>query len=400
VSARPLDVAPARPVQLPDAGLGRGWEAAVLFCATVVLVAWGLVVLYSASSVLAMRQDLPDTYYLFRQAVGAAVGLVALAGCAALPYRAWAHLAWPLLIVTVVALILVVLPWTHSIAPEVNGARRWLTLGVTLQPSEFAKIAVVVWTAALAVRKGPYFKSLSRGLMPFLVVWSIVLGLVALQPDLSTAFLIGLLGALILFCAGGRIAHFAFLALIAAPVLRDQLAVGFRAERLTAFLDPLSDPMGSGFQVRQSLVALGSGGLYGVGVGEGRQKFGFLPEAHNDFIFAMIGEEWGLIGVLILVSLYAAIVLIGFRVAGRAPDLFGELIAIGLTSLIALQALLHMAVGLALLPATGLPLPLVSYGRSNLLVTCAALGILMSVARASGRGAGAGRRQVGRRARA
>ncbi len=400
MSARPLDVAPTRPVQLPDAGLGRGWEAAVLFCATVVLVAWGLVVLYSASSVLAMRQDLPDTYYLFRQAIGAAVGLVALAGCAALPYRAWAHLAWPLLAVTLVALILVVLPWTHSIAPEINGARRWLTLGVTLQPSEFAKIAVVVWTAALAVRKGPHFKSLSRGLLPFLVVWAVVLGLIALQPDLSTAFLIGLLGALILFCAGGRIAHFAFLALIAVPVLRDQLSVGFRAERLATFLDPLSDPMGSGFQVRQSLVALGSGGLYGVGIGEGRQKFGFLPEAHNDFIFAMIGEEWGLVGVLILVSLYAAIVLVGFRVAGRAPDLFGELLAIGLTSLIALQALLHMAVGLALLPATGLSLPLVSYGRSNLLVTCVALGMLMSVARASGRGAGAGRRQVGRRARA
>ena len=157
--------------------------------------------------------------------------------------------------------------------------------------------------------------------------------------------------------------------------------MGFRADRLAAFLNPVSDPMGAGFQVRQSLVALGSGGVYGVGIGEGRQKFGFLPEAHNDFIFAMIGEEWGLMGVLLLVACYGVVVLV----------------AVGLTSLIALQALLHMAVGLALLPATGLSLPLVSFGRSNLLVTCMALGMLMSVARASGRG---GAPRAGRRARA
>ncbi len=386
MTARPMDVAPTGRVRLPESGLGRGWEAPLLLCVTVLLLASGLVVLYSASSVLAMRQSLPDTYYVLRQAVGGAVGLVALTFCAAIPYKAWSRLAWPLLGLTVLALILVVLPWTHAIAPEVNGARRWLNIGVGVQPSEFAKLAVVVWTAALAVRKAPQFKSMSRGMLPFLVVWGVVLGLIVLQPDLSTAFLVGMLGALVVFCAGGRIAHFGFLALLALPVLRNQLAVGFRADRMAAFLDPVSDPTGAGFQVRQSLVALGSGGVYGVGIGEGRQKFGFLPEAHNDFIFAMIGEEWGLMGVLLLVACYGVVVLVGFRVAGRAPDLFGELLAVGLTSLIALQALLHMAVGLALLPATGLSLPLVSFGRSNLLVTCIALGMLMSVARASGRG--------------
>jgi cell division protein FtsW len=388
MTARPLDVAPNRPLNLPDAGLGRGWEAPVLLMATVLLILGGLVVLYSASSVLAMRQELPDTYYVLRQAVGAAMGLAALAVCAALPYRIWARLAWPVLGVTVLMLLLVVLPFTHAIAPEVNGARRWLRLGFSIQPSEFAKIAVVVWTATLAVKKTSHFRSMSRGMVPFLVVWGVVVGLVALQPDLSTGFLIALLGSLVLFSAGGRIAHFMFLGLLVFPVLAKQLAVGFRAERLAAFLDPASDPTGAGFQVRQSLVALGSGGISGVGIGEGRQKFGFLPEAHNDFIFAMIGEEWGLFGVLVLVVLYGTLVLVGFRVASRAPDLFGELLAVGLTSLIALQALLHMGVGLALVPATGLSLPLVSYGRSNLLVTCAALGILMSVARASGRGHG------------
>ena len=159
--------------------------------------------------------------------------------------------------------------------------------------------------------------------------------------------------------------------------------VPYRAERIAVFFDRLADPAGAGFQVSQSLVALGSGGLSGVGIGEGRQKFGFLPDAHTDFIFAMIGEEWGLIGVVALVGLYVSMVLVGFRIASRAPDLFGELLAIGFSSLIAVQAILHMAVGLALAPTTGLALPLVSYGRSNLVVTLVALGILISIARAT-----------------
>ena len=198
----------------------------------------------------------------------------------------------------------------------------------------------------------------------------------------STGMLIALLGVIVVFAAGARVAHFAFMGLLVAPVIWLQLQVGFRSERLRIFLDPLSDPSGSGYQIKQSLVAFGSGGLSGVGIGEGRQKYGFLPEAHNDFIFAMIGEEWGLVGVMILLVLYFSIVMIGFRVARRAPDLFGELLAVGFASLIALQAVLHMAVGLALAPATGLALPLVSFGRSNLVVTMIALGILISVARA------------------
>jgi cell division protein FtsW len=192
-----------------------------------------------------------------------------------------------------------------------------------------------------------------------------------------------MLGAVVVFAAGARIAHFVFLALLSAPLLWAQFAVGFRAERIESFLYPTADLAGGGFQVHQSLLALGSGGLSGVGIGEGRQKFGFLPEAHNDFIFAMIGEEWGFLGVLLLVGMYASIVLVGFRIAGRAPDRFGELLAIGCSSLVALQALLHMAVGLALAPATGLALPLVSYGRSNLIMTLVALGMLISVARAT-----------------
>ena len=383
--ARPMDVAPERVMNLPDSGLGRGWEPTAVLVLTLLLLACGLLTLYSASSVLALRQHLPDTYYVLRQAAGAGLGLVLMFVCAALPYEWWDRMAWPLLWVCFALLVIVVLPGTEAIAPKVNGARRWLRLGVTLQPSEFAKIAIIVWTASIAVKKArqDHFQRLTLGLGPFFLVWGVLLLPVLLEPDLSTACLIGLLGVLIVFAAGARPGHFLFLGLLAVPFLRNELAVGFRADRMAAFLNPASDPAGAGFQVRQSLVALGSGGLTGVGFGMGRQKFGFLPEVHNDFIFATVGEEWGLLGVVFLTAIFVAIILVGFRIARRAPDLFGELLAIGVTNLVAIQAVLHMAVGLGLVPATGLALPLVSYGRSNLVVTLIAMGILMSVARAT-----------------
>jgi len=379
-----MDIAPAGPVRLPDSGLGRGWEAAALMGLTLLLLSFGLVFLYSASSVLALRESLPDTYFVLRQAVAAGAGILLLFMIALLPYRLWERCAWAILVLSVAGLVAVLLPWTASFAPEINGARRWLRIGpLNFQPSEVAKLAVIVWTAAVAVKKAEHFRSLRRGLGPFLTVWAMVVGLVALEPDLSTALVIAMLGGLIVFVAGARISHFVFLALLAVPLLWQQVSVGFRAERIQAFLNPAADPTGAGFQVHQSLIALGSGGLSGVGIGEGRQKFGFLPEAHNDFIFAMIGEEWGFLGVLLLVGLYVSIVMVGFRIAGRAPDRFGELLAVGCASLIGLQALLHMAVALALAPPTGLTLPLVSYGRSNLVMTLAALGMLISVARAT-----------------
>jgi cell division protein FtsW len=380
-----MDIAPAGPVRLPESGLGRGWEAAAVMGLTLLLLSFGLVFLYSASSVLALREDLPDTYFVLRQGAAAGAGVGLLLACALLPYRFWERCAWPILVMSIGGLIAVLLPWTLSIAPEINGARRWLRLGpLNYQPSEVAKLAVIIWTAAVAVKKTEHFRSLRRGLGAFLVVWALVVALVALEPDLSTALVIAMLGGLIVFVAGARISHFLFLALLAAPVLWQQISsVGFRAQRIETFLNPAADPTGAGFQVHQSLIALGSGGLSGVGIGAGRQKFGFLPEAHNDFIFAMIGEEWGFLGVLLLVSLYVSTVLVGFRIAGRAPDRFGELLAVGCASLVGVQALLHMSVALALAPPTGLTLPLVSYGRSNLLVTLAALGMLISVARST-----------------
>ena len=389
---RPVDVRPAGPISFPDTGIGRGWEPALIMATTLLLLSFGLVTLYSASSFLAQSQGLPDYFYILRQAAGAAFGLVVMVACSRVPYAWWSALAWPLVLGTTALLLILILPGTTAIAPEINGARRWLRVGVTVQPSELAKIAVIVWTAAMAVKKRDHFQSLSKGLLPFLFVWGAVCLLIALQPDLSTACLVAMVGSLIVFAAGGRTGHFAFLSLLLTPFLWSQLHVAFRAQRLMAFLDPSADPSGAGFQVRQSLIAIGSGGITGVGFGEGRQKFGFLPEVHNDFIFAMIGEEWGLAGVAFLVALYLGLILVGFRVASRAPDFFGQLLAIGVTNLVAVQAVLHMGVGLGLVPPTGLALPLVSYGRSNLVVTLAALGILISVARAAA--------PEGRRARA
>ncbi len=384
MAARPLNVAPAGPATLPDTGLGRGWEPAVLMAVSLLLFTFGLVTLYSASTFLAYRAGVPDYYWVVRQAAGGALGLGGLVLCSRIPYRFWQKMAWPALVVTWILLMILILPGTEEVAPRINGARRWLRMGITLQPSDVAKLVLIIWTAALAVKKQPHFRSLRRGLGPFLVVWTVVLVPIAAEPDFSTACLIALLVGMVVFVAGGRIAHFIFLGLVLAPFVWIQMGVGFRLARWTAFLNPEADPSGASYQVLQSLVAIGSGGLTGVGFGEGRQKFGFLPEPHNDFIFAMIGEEWGFMGIVLVVSLYLTLILVGFRIARRAPDLFGELLAVGLTSLIALHAVLHMCVGLGLVPTTGLALPLISYGRSNLLVTFAAVGILMSIARTDG----------------
>jgi cell division protein FtsW len=378
------DLAPAKPA-LPDIGLGRGWESTALFGIALLLLAFGLVTLYSASAFMAQQAGLADYYFVVRQAGGAAVGLLALIICARIPVEFWNRAAWPLLWVCVAMLVVVILPGTEAIAPEINGARRWLRLGVTFQPSDPAKLAMVVWTAMLVVRKQGQLHSLSRGLLPFLLIWGVLLVPVALEPDLSTAVLIAAAAATVVYAGGGRLGHFAFLGLLMLPVVKAQFDVGFRAQRLLAFTDPVAMAKGAGYQATQSMIALGSGGLLGRGFGEGRQKYGFLPEAHNDFIFALIGEEWGLMGVIAVVASFVVLIWLGYRVAMRAPTLFGRLVAMGLTNLIALHAVLHMAVGLGLVPTTGLALPLISYGRSNLVITLAAIGVLMSIARETDR---------------
>lgn len=362
-----------------------GWEPGALVLLTLAALCFGLAELYSASAFMARAEGLPGHFYAVRQLGGALMGGVVAALLARTDYRRWNTLAWPLLGVAVLLLLLVVLPGTEGIAPRINGARRWLNLGFSFQPSEFAKVALIVWTAALTVKKQERLHSLRKGLLPFLLVWGAVTLLVMLQPNMSAALLLVLLSALVLFAGGARIGHFILLALVAVPLAWNQIeGAEYRLRRIAAFLDTTGDLSGARYQIHQSLIAVGSGGLGGVGFGQSRQKFGFLPEPHNDFLFALIGEEWGLLGVVFTVLLFTGIGVVGYRIALRAPDLFGYLLAVGMTNLVVVSATLHMGVALSLLPTTGVVLPFMSYGRSGLLVAFAAVGILLSIARTSG----------------
>ena len=363
--------------------LGIGWEAPALLLITVALLSFGFISVYSASAVAAMNDGDPHYTYVLKQMIGAAVGLVGLAVMAQVDYRRLRMFAWPMLLLVIAMLVVVILPGTENISPRINGARRWLMLGpVQVQPSEFAKLALIIWTAALAVKKQDKLSSLSRGLLPFLTVWGFVLLLIFLQPNLSTGVFVLFFSVLVIYAAGARIGHFILLGLIGIPMLWKHVdGVAYALRRIMVWLDPSHDPTGIGWQINQAMIAVGSGGIWGRGFGHGMQKFGYLPEPHNDFILAMIGEEWGFVGVLAVLVAFSAFALIGYRIARQAADLFGFLLAIGVTNLIAIQALLHVAVNLAVLPTTGVTLPFVSYGRSSLLVCLAAVGILVNIAR-------------------
>jgi cell division protein FtsW len=363
---------------VPAAGSGRR-DAGALLAVTVLLVLMGLLTVYSASTFLAQKNGLPDHYFLRQQASRALVGLIGLYVLARIDYRIYQPLAWPLLGGTIALLLVVVLPGTDIIAPPRNGARRWLELGVSVQPSEVAKLTMVVWTAALAVKKGERVRSLRWGLAAFGLVYCVVGFLIMLQPDLSSVALIGLLCAIVLFAAGARIGHFILLGLVSLPVIWELVtSASYRMARLVTFLDAGSEMTGARWQLDQSLIAVGSGGLFGVGYGESTQKY-LLPEVHNDFAFAIVGEEWGLLGVTLVVFAVAAMGFLGLRIARRAPDAFGFLLAVGLTALIVVSALIHMGVTMGLLPTTGITLPFISYGGSSLVASLAAVGILLNI---------------------
>ncbi len=365
---------------VPAAGSARR-DAGMLLAVTVFLLLVGLLTVYSATTFLAQKQGLPDHYYLRQQASKALVGLLVLYVLARVDYRKYARFSYPLLGATLVTLLLLVLPGTESIAPVRNGARRWIEFsGFRFQPSEVAKLAMVIWVAALASKKGQHVRNLRWGLGPFTVVYLCVALLIILQPDLSSAAMIGLLCGIVLFTAGARIGHFVLLAMLAVPFLWDHiLAASYRVARLMTFLNAGSDSEGAGYQLTQALIAVGSGGLLGVGYGESAQKYYFLPEAHNDFAFAIIAEEWGWVGSAVIVVGVAVFGFLGLRIARRAPDPFGFLLAVGLTALIVAGALIHMCVCLGILPTMGDTLPLISYGGSSLVVSLAAVGILLNI---------------------
>lgn len=357
------------------------WETRLLAILAAALVVVGLVSVYGASSLVTTQGGEVGAGFFLKQAIGAAVAGIGATIVARTDYHVWQRWAWPLLGVTVLLLVLPLLPFTHHITPTLNGARRWVNLGVMMvQPSELAKLAVVCWTAMLAAKKGDQIRALKLGLVPFLVVLLPVIGFVFLEPNLSMALLITLLAGVILFAAGARIGHFLLLGVGATPLVFGAVASAqYRLTRVLTFLNSGSAPAETQSQVYQSLVGIGSGRLIGVGFGQGQQKLGYLPYAYSDFIFSTIAEEWGFLGVLVIVLCFAGIIWLGFRIARTAKDPFGQLLAVGVTALIGLTAILHISVTLAVLPATGITLPFISYGRTSLFVSLAAMGILISV---------------------
>ena len=372
-----LSALPMRPASSRPSVTGRA-----LLGVTLSLVAFGLLSVYSASSYVAQVQGLEDSHYLFQQVSRAGVGLVILAVASVVNYRLYQGLAWPLLGLTVLLLIPMLLPGTEAIAPRINDARRWLDIGVTLQPSELAKISVVLWTAAVAVKKQDRLHSFRYGLLPFLLVVGLVCLLVLLEPHFSATVMIAAVAATVLFTAGARFGHFAMLGAATLPVLWMQvMGSGYRMARVTAFMNPDSTAAAGGYQLKQSLMAVGSGGLFGVGFGRSSLKMSYLPEPQNDFIFSIIAEEWGFVGAAAVILLFLAWALLGLRIARAAPDLYGRLVAVGITALVAFAAFGHIGVALGLLPTTGINLPFISAGGTNLILMLGMTGILLNVSK-------------------
>ncbi|HEX9565954.1 MAG TPA: putative peptidoglycan glycosyltransferase FtsW [Gemmatimonadaceae bacterium] len=365
-------------------------EARALVVLTAALVAFGLAFLYSASAIVALQEDHRSWFYAGGQALGVGLGIAAFAVTAKVDAERWQRWAWPLMLTTIVLMLVVVLPFTTSIAPRLHGSRRFL-LGASLQPSELGKLAVVMWTAMLVVRKGDRLRRLTKGLLPFLVIVGLLDVLAVLEPDLSVAMMFTFTMGVMLFAAGARIGHFVLLGIVAVPVLWGQLVkLQYALLRVVTFFSADGATPALDYQLKQSLIAVGSGGLLGRGFGQGRQQFGFVPLGYNDFIASTVGEEWGFAGMVLLVCLFALYAWLGLRIARQARSAFLQLVAVGLTVTMVITAFLHIGVVIGLLPTTGLTLPFVSYGRTNLLLSFVMTGILVNIGSRRERVAGTG----------
>jgi cell division protein FtsW len=355
-----------------------GPEARGLVLVSAVLTAFGLAVLYSASAFVALNEFAASSYFLTKQLTGVLAGVVAFALAAKFDAEKLRDWAWPIMWFTIATMVAVlILP--DRVAPTIHGSRRFL-LGASFQPSEFGKLAVVVWVAMLVVKKGDSLRRLTKGLVPFLVVIGVLDVLAALEPDLSVSMLYTLLMALLLFIGGARMSHFVALGAMSLPVLVAKIEkTRYALVRIAGFLHPGNAPDSVSFQLRQSLIAVGSGGLTGRGFGEGMQQAFFVPFPYSDFVASNVGEEWGYLGIAGITIAFAVYALLGFRIARQARSPFLQLVAVGLTFTTVLTAFLHIGVVIGLLPTTGLTLPFVSYGRSNLVLTMLFTGILVNI---------------------
>jgi cell division protein FtsW len=349
----------------------------ILFTATLVLVCISVVMVYSASAVMAMEQNQAPYYYLFKQAAWALLGLVFLPIVMRIDYRSYRQptVIWAILGVVCAGLVAVLF------GRPVNGASRWLLLGsLGVQPSELAKIAVIFCTAALLERRMDRIDEVGYSLLPIGITVGLIVALILAEPDLGTAVSVLMIAAVMVFAAGLNYTYLVGLLLTAAPAAYLVIVTSeYRMKRVRAFLDPYSDPLGDGYQMIQSMIAVGTGGLTGRGLMGGLQKLFYLPEPHNDFIFSVIAEELGLIGSTVVLACFCVITWRGLRTAMRAPDRFGTFVALGLTTMIAFQAFFNISVVLGLLPTKGIPLPFVSAGGSSLLINMIGMAVLLNV---------------------
>ena len=343
------------------------------------LVLFGLIMVYSSSAVLAQKKYGSEYYFLIRQGIWAVIGLGAMTVAIKTDYRNLKHpsVVFGLLVIALLMLI------SLFFLQKLNGTHRWIRFGqASLQPSEIAKIALICYMAYFVDRRGEEFDTLARGFLPVVAAAAVIIGLIAAEPDLGTALSVGVIFGVVMFAAGVKIRHLAMLLIPALPVLAYMLLfVPWRFQRVMDFLDPWKNQTTSGFQTVQALIAVGSGGTTGVGLAEGKQKLFYLPAPHTDFIFAVIGEELGLIGSMAVVVIFGMLAWSGFRAAKNAPDRFGQLLAVGFTTMIVAQAFFNISVALALVPTKGIPLPFISSGGSSLAINLIAAGILLNVSK-------------------
>jgi cell division protein FtsW len=352
-------------------------EGRVVLAVTLILIALGLVMLYSASAITAGRRYQDEAFFLKKQVVWALLAAAVLVAASRLDYRLWERLApW----MYGAGLILLAATLVPGIGVSVNGARRWLRFGeINLQPSEFARLATLFYLARRLGRSGelPFWK----GFVPCACVAALPVGLIAAEPDVGNALLLSGLALTLLVAGGVRILHLLPLgALASAGAVFAFFAFDHVRKRFTMFLNSEADLQGGNYQLHQSLIAIGSGGFLGEGLGQGTQKLLYLPEPHSDFILAILGEELGFVGCVAVLGMFAVLAICGARIAARAPDRFGALLALVLSWMVVVQACVNIGVVTGCLPTKGMPLPLMSYGGSSLVFTCLAMGILVSVA--------------------
>ena len=360
----------------------------LLLVSAAMLVLAGLLTVYSASFAVGYVEFGDTNYFVMRQAFYALIGVAALAYCMRLDYRQLRHVAAPMMVLALLGLAAVLVP---GIGVERNGARRWLELGpFTVQPSEFAKLAVIIYISAWLSARRENLNQLSLGLVPFVLMVSVVGGLVIVEPDMGTAVIIVLTTSTLFFVAGAPLTHLMLLIASGGAVTYVMvLAQEYRLDRISSFVSPESDPQGTGFHILQLLIALGSGGATGLGWGVSRQKFFYVPGAHTDGVFAIIGEEVGFVGLMGVLALFAFFLYRGLKATVSSRDQFGTLLGVGIVSWIGYQTLINIGGITRSIPLTGVPLPFLSYGGSALIAVMAAAGVLLSISRYGREGAAA-----------